>query len=269
MSSPSPGLKCFRKKETFAIRRIYHREQKSTINEVFCPEALRGEHFFVEKVLRVSPANKPQILSELEVNFLVLSSTLSQGVALVESYFFDKAAGRIHFYMRLWAQDLGALFPRLRSLPNSRAVARAVMFQSALALARLHELGVLHRDIKPGNILLGQGFEVALCDFGVSEWLRDRPIAAWKGMTRRYAAFEALGQPWVYRPGANRRETLKYDVFSLGLVFCELFLCLKGLGRRALGLDSDSRAGLREQYCGTFGFQKWAQRLRAARLGPR
>ncbi|HJZ57687.1 MAG TPA: serine/threonine-protein kinase, partial [Gemmataceae bacterium] len=43
----------------------------------------------------------------------------------------------------------------------------------ARAVHRLHEVGVLHRDLKPPNILLDSGDEPLVADFGLAKWLDD------------------------------------------------------------------------------------------------
>ncbi|GAA3448716.1 serine/threonine-protein kinase [Dactylosporangium matsuzakiense] len=67
----------------------------------------------------------------------------------------------------------GSYAERMRSAPLSPAEVREVGFKIADALADAHSLGVLHRDVKPANILFSRFGEPALADFGLAilaEW---------------------------------------------------------------------------------------------------
>jgi len=76
-------------------------------------------------------------------------------------------SGRPYLAMDLY--DGGSMRDRLaRSGPLSAAETAAVGAKIAEALAAAHALGVLHRDVKPNNILISRFGEPALADFGVS-----------------------------------------------------------------------------------------------------
>src|SRR5262249_43326077 len=74
----------------------------------------------------------------------------------------------------------------------------------ARAVQRLHAEGVLHRDLKPLNILLGEGDEPLVADFGLARWLGDDSDLTVTGSplgTRQYMAPEqTLGQKTEYGP---------------------------------------------------------------------
>ncbi|WP_437907418.1 protein kinase [Sorangium sp. So ce327] len=104
------------------------------------------------------------------------------------------------------------------NLEESLLVARRV----ASALAKAHALGVVHRDIKPNNLLLvgGEVEQVKVLDFGI----------AWHpGATRRLTQTGSiLGTPGYMAPEQARTEREvgpPADVFALG---CVLFECLTG-----------------------------------------
>jgi len=98
------------------------------------------------------------------------------------------------------------------TLPQRMDVVRQV----ALALEHAHERGVLHRDIKPGNILITRDGRVKVADFGIGKLL-----TAVTDLTR---TGQMIGSPAYMSPEQIRGEKLdgRSDFFSLGVVFYEL-----------------------------------------------
>ena len=105
--------------------------------------------------------------------------------------------------------------PALRSEPR-RAV--ALMAKVARAVQYAHDQGILHRDLKPGNILLDGNSEPLVSDFGLAKWLE--PIG---DLTRTPSVF---GTPGYIAPeqvnGSAGKLTPAADVYSLGAVLFHL-----------------------------------------------
>ena len=98
---------------------------------------------------------------------------------------------------------------------TDRLVAR-VGAGSAAALMAAHRAGVVHRDVKPENILVGAGEEAKLVDFGIARIAGERSLTA-TGAVLGTLAYMAPEQADGLRPGPSA------DVYSLALTLYEAF----------------------------------------------
>jgi serine/threonine-protein kinase len=109
-------------------------------------------------------------------------------------------------------EDLASLLRRIGRLPEDKALEIARKLCAGLAAA--HEKGILHRDLKPGNIMLDGRGQVLLTDFGLSGIAEELGANDIRSGTPAYMSPEQL---------AGKEVTLRSDLYALGLVLYELF----------------------------------------------
>ncbi len=101
-------------------------------------------------------------------------------------------------------------------LPVNRAA--EIIVSACKALDYAHQNGIIHRDVKPSNIMLNEAGDVKITDFGIAK------IKADKTMSK-----DIVGSPSYMSPEQIKEEELENvsDVFSLGCVLYELLTCEK------------------------------------------
>jgi len=135
--------------------------------------------------------------------------------------------GQLYIAMRLVeGSDLKAV---LRQGPLEPARAVRILEQIAGALDAAHARGLVHRDVKPSNVLLDEREHAYLADFGLSRYLGDAALPL--------GPAKSLGTADYVAPEQIRGEEVdgRADVYALG---CLLYECLAGVPPFRRGTDA-------------------------------
>jgi serine/threonine-protein kinase len=124
--------------------------------------------------------------------------------------------GLVYFVMAyVDGESLGARLKRRERLPPEEA--RRIMMETADALGAGHALGIIHRDVKPDNILLeGSRGRTVLTDFGIA-----KALTSTTGPGTLTATGVAIGTPHYMSPeqaAGDREIDGRSDIYSLGVV---------------------------------------------------
>lgn len=136
---------------------------------------------------------------------------------IISIYEIGEERGRHFFSMQL--AEGGSLALRLgQGYRPSCSESVQLLIPLARAVHFAHQRGILHRDIKPGNILLDGGGNPVLTDFGLAKLVERE--------TQILRAVQVLGTPAYISPeqasGHSSQLTAAADVYGLGAVFYEL-----------------------------------------------
>src|SRR5881394_3888952 len=124
--------------------------------------------------------------------------------------------GLVYFVMAyVDGESLAARLKRRERLPPEEA--RRIMMETADALGAGHALGIIHRDVKPDNILLeGSRGRTVLTDFGIA-----KALTSTTGPGTLTATGVAIGTPHYMSPeqaAGDREIDGRSDIYSLGVV---------------------------------------------------
>lgn len=139
-----------------------------------------------------------------------------QHPSIVPIHEVGERAGQCYFSMNF--VEGGQLDEVVKRTPMSMRQAAELVAKLARTVHYAHEHGILHRDIKPGNILLDEQGEAHLTDFGLARLLETEST-----VTR---TLEVLGTPSYMAPeqatGNNSKLSSATDVYGLGAVLYQL-----------------------------------------------
>src|SRR5260370_12048175 len=186
---------------------------------------VKAEHRLMErgvalKIIRKDLMDRPAALERFPQEVRAAARLVHPHI--VTAYDADQA-GDVHFLVMEYVEgkSLDGVLGQEGPLPVDQAC--DWIRQAALGLQHAWEQGMVHRDIKPGNLLLTPGGQVKILDFGLARFANEATSAA--GLTPEGSM---IGTPDYMAPeqaDAAANADIRADIYSLG---CTLYHLLAG-----------------------------------------
>jgi serine/threonine protein kinase len=201
-----------------------------------------GYHPFLKKevavkVLRAEALSSPQSVQRFEREAQVLAQMRHPNVPHV----YDAGKHGNDYYIAsdyIAGKDLTALIPE-GGMEPARAV--RLVLQMLRALGYAHELGIVHRDVKPSNARVDGRDTLFLMDFGLASWAAPEAVPAGDDARRLTRSGMLVGTPAYMAPeqasGLGTQAGPAADLYAAGVVLYELLT-----GR--LPFEGDSLVGM-------------------------
>jgi serine/threonine protein phosphatase PrpC len=155
-------------------------------------------------------------------------------------------------------------------LPGSSDVGDASLTETldvALAqlldvLSHVHSRDVVHRDVKPGNLLASEAGRLVLIDFGSAADLSTAgPLGRNVGLSPDAVAVSPVyAAPELFVNANSKREAVNFDVFSAGLLYCQMLFQY---------LDERTESGFHQQLgLAEYSLDAWLQQALQSKVRP-
>ena len=168
--------------------------------------------FVALKLIRSDLASNPAILARFKQELLTAHQVTHRNVIRI----YDLAeADDVKFITMEYIEgyDLRRLLLDEGKLPPERAV--EIIRQVCLALDAAHSVGVIHRDLKPQNIMCDKAGRILVMDFGLARSIES------KGMTQTGALMGTI-EYMSPEQAMGKQLDARSDLFAIGLIFYEL-----------------------------------------------
>ncbi len=206
-----------------ANRRLGKYEITERLGRGGMAEVYRGYHASLDryvaiKVLHAFLADDPEFKTRFEREAQNVAKLKHQNIVQVYDFEYDEPSDSYYMVMELvdgptlkerltGLSEHGKLLP----LPESLRIIR----EAAGALAYAHSRSMIHRDVKPANLMLDHDNRVVLTDFGIAKIVTGAQFTASGGM---------VGTPAYMAPeqGLGEAGDERSDLYSLGVILYQL-----------------------------------------------
>ena len=204
---------------TFAHYRVTKALGHGGMGDVYLAEDTRLKRQVALKFLPSDVANDPIRLERFEREAQVVAALNHPNIVTVHSI--ERDGGTLFMAMEhLDGRTLADSIPR-GGLPLNRVLAMATQVVDAVVAA--HGRGVVHRDLKPGNVMVLAGDRVKVLDFGLAK-LRDVPEAATLPTRELTGEGRIVGTVAYMSPEQAEGKPVdeRSDVFAIGVMLYEM-----------------------------------------------
>jgi eukaryotic-like serine/threonine-protein kinase len=191
--------------------RVLHLIGEGGTARVYLASRERDDEPLVVKILRPEITSDRQALARFMEEYALVERIQSRHVARI----FDHGTSEDHAYLVMEFFEGGDLNKRLGGKPLAELEALKLFRDLMFALGDIHEKGILHRDLKPQNLMFRNDGTLAIVDFGIA-----KDIEA----IDRTGAGEILGTPRYMSPEQvqGRALDLRTDIYSAGVLLYQM-----------------------------------------------
>ncbi len=194
--------------------RILHMIGEGGMSRVYLASREKDDEPLVVKILRTEVTEDKDSLERFLEEYSLIERIQSPHVARIHGHGMSEG----HAYLVMEFFDGGDLSQRLDGRPMEASAALKIFRELMFALGDIHETGVLHRDLKPQNLMFRKDGSLAIVDFGIAKHV---------DAVDRTGHGDILGTPRYMSPEQvqGRALDLRTDIYSAGVL---LFQMLSG-----------------------------------------
>ena len=193
--------------------RVLSKIGEGGMSNVFLAERENDGTQVALKILNARPSDDKQMLQRFIQESALISDIDHPNVVRI----FDKGFTDDYAYIAMEYFTGGSLKEVIAGGLSPRQ-ALSLLAQAAAALAEIHRLGIVHRDVKPANMMLHADGTMVLADFGIAKRT--------EGSMERTVHGEFFGTPYYISPeqANGKPASARSDIYSLGIIFYEMLM---------------------------------------------
>lgn len=180
-------------------------------------DEISGETVAIKLVTRVFEKIQLAKRALREITLLRHFSSHENITGLIDVDAISPDFNEIYIFMEPMEADLHQIIRSGQTLTNEHV--QYFVYQILRGMKYIHSASVIHRDLKPGNLLVNADCELKICDFGLSRGFESQPDEHTPHLT------EYVATRWYRAPEIMlvfRRYDTSIDVWSIGCIFAEL-----------------------------------------------